>query len=157
ARLLTTTLFVALAAHIVPAHAQTIGPQPGSDMVLLPTGVFISPTAVPGASQQALIPSIPNWPANLAASEAIKSQLSPDGNTLAVITAGYNDTTLTDGSGLIAQFIFIFDVSGANRAAPKLKQTSRRRIRLRGSPGAATRPFMRPVGPTIMSLSTSAR
>jgi len=123
ARLLATTLFVASAAHIVPAHAQTFGPQPGSDVVLLPTGVFISPTAVPGASQQALIPSIPNWPANLAASEAIKSQLSPDGNTLAVITAGYNDTTLTDGSGLIAQFIFIFDVSGANRAAPKLKQT----------------------------------
>jgi hypothetical protein len=39
-------------------HARTIGQQPGSNMVLLPTGVFISPLAIPGASQQLLI----NWP-----------------------------------------------------------------------------------------------
>ncbi|MBO0753835.1 MAG: beta-propeller fold lactonase family protein, partial [Bradyrhizobiaceae bacterium] len=92
--------------------------------MLLPTGVFISPTIIPGSSQQPLIPQIPNWPANLAADEAVKSQLSPDGNTLAIITAGYNNVTLTNGAGgLRAQFIFIYDVSGANKAAPKLTQT----------------------------------
>jgi YVTN family beta-propeller protein len=124
ARLLATTLFVASAAQIVmPAHAQTIGPQPGSDMALLPTGVFISPTAIPGSNQQLLVPQVANWPANYAASGALKSQLSPDGHTLAVITAGYNDVTLTNGSELNTEFIFIYDVSGANKATPKLMQT----------------------------------
>jgi DNA-binding beta-propeller fold protein YncE len=123
ARLLATTVFVASAAHIVvPAYAQFMEPKPGSDMVLLPTGVFISPTAIPGSSQQLLIPQVPNWPANLAADEAVRSQLSPDGNTLAIITTGYNDITLTNGAGIKTQFIFVYDVSGANKAAPKLTQ-----------------------------------
>jgi hypothetical protein len=59
----------------------------------------------------------------LAASEAVKSQLSPDGNTLAIITSGYNLVTLTSGAGILTQFIFIYDVSGANKATPKLTQT----------------------------------
>jgi DNA-binding beta-propeller fold protein YncE len=91
-------------------------------MVLLPTGVFISPLAIPGASQQLLVPTIANWPTNLAADEAVKSALSPDGNTLAIITAGYNDVTLTNGAGIKTQFLFIYDVSGANKVSPKLTQ-----------------------------------
>jgi hypothetical protein len=53
ARLLVATLFVAPAAQIVmTVHAQTIGQQPGSNMVLLPTGVFMSPPAIPGPSHR---------------------------------------------------------------------------------------------------------
>ncbi|MCL2448540.1 MAG: hypothetical protein FWD17_06315, partial [Polyangiaceae bacterium] len=91
--------------------------------MLLPTGKFISPTAIPGSSRQVLVPQIANWPSNLAADEAVKSQLSPDGNTLAILTSGFNSVTLTDGTGSLKQFIFIYDVSGANKTAPKLMQT----------------------------------
>ncbi|MCL2450789.1 MAG: hypothetical protein FWD17_17745, partial [Polyangiaceae bacterium] len=123
-RILATTLFVAsVASVVVPADAQTVGPQPGTDRQLLPTGVYISPTAIPGSNQQTLIPQVASWPANIAASGAVKSKLSPDGNTLAVLTAGYNEVTLTDNSTLTVQFLFIFDVSRPNRATPKLVQT----------------------------------
>lgn len=123
ARLLATTLFVAPAAlFVVPAHAQSVTPQPNKMEMLQPTGVFISPTAIPGSSQQLLVPNIPNWPMNLAVSEAVKSQLSPDGNTLAIITAGYNLVNLTNGDEVVTQFIFIYDVSGANKSNPKLTQ-----------------------------------
>ncbi|MCL2449057.1 MAG: hypothetical protein FWD17_08930, partial [Polyangiaceae bacterium] len=122
-RILAATLFLAsVAPVIVPAHAQSTGSQPESLIKLLPTGVFVSPGAIPGSSQQALTPSIASWPAGFAASEAVKSALSPDGSTLAIVTAGYNDTTLTDGSELQTQFVFIYDVSGARKAAPQLAQ-----------------------------------
>ncbi|WP_232231970.1 bifunctional YncE family protein/alkaline phosphatase family protein [Burkholderia sp. WSM2230] len=95
-------------------------------MELLPTGQFISPRAIPGAVQQLLNPQLSAKPAQVV-SGAIKSQLSPDGNTLAVITAGYNtvytganNSTLDKADS--TQYIFIYDVSGGNRANPKLVQ-----------------------------------
>jgi hypothetical protein len=54
APLLATTLFVASAAQIaLPAHAQV-----ASNTELLPTGVFISPTAIPGSNEQTVVPMI---------------------------------------------------------------------------------------------------
>ncbi|WP_246279316.1 hypothetical protein [Paraburkholderia ultramafica] len=95
-------------------------------MELLPTGQFISPRAIPGAVQQLLNPQLSAKPTQVV-SGAIKSQLSPDGNTLAVITAGYNtvytganNSTLDNADS--TQYIFIYDVSGANKASPKLVQ-----------------------------------
>lgn len=124
ARFLAMALFVVPAAQVVtPVQAKSPGRQPGSGVIQLPTGAFVSPLAIPGSSRQPLIPTIADWPANLAASEAVKLALSPDGGTLAVITAGYNNVTLTNGAGILTQFIFIYDVSGANREAPQLTQT----------------------------------
>ncbi|WNC95027.1 bifunctional YncE family protein/alkaline phosphatase family protein [Paraburkholderia sp. FT54] len=95
-------------------------------MELLPTGQFISPRAIPGAVQQLLNPQLPAKSTQVV-SGAIKSQLSPDGNTLAVITAGYNtvytganNSTLDNADS--TQYIFIYDVSGANKASPRLVQ-----------------------------------
>src|SRR4029078_10243946 len=77
ARLLATNLLVASAAQIVmPAYSQG-----ASKTELLPTGVFISPTAIPASNQQTLVPMIANWPANYAARGGVTSQLSPDGQT----------------------------------------------------------------------------
>ncbi|HEY1216944.1 MAG TPA: hypothetical protein VGE93_25240, partial [Bryobacteraceae bacterium] len=97
--------------------------EPQSSMELLPTGQFISPKAIPGAVQQLLNPQLAAKPTQVI-SGAIKSQLSPDGNTLAVITAGYNtvytganNSTLDKADS--TQYIFLFDVSGANKANPK--------------------------------------
>ena len=53
------------------------------DGVLLPTGQFVTPTIVEDAVQQYLNPGLPAYP-NFVAGEAVRSQLSPDGSTLAV-------------------------------------------------------------------------
>ena len=55
----------------------------------LPSGQYITPTAISGAVQQLLNPGLPAYP-NFVAGEAVKSQLSPDGATLAILCAGQN-------------------------------------------------------------------
>jgi YVTN family beta-propeller protein len=90
----------------------------------LATGQFVTPTAVRGATQQFLNPHLPAYP-NFIAGEAVKSQLSPDGNTLAVLCAGQNSLDDVNGNldtAASTQFLFIYDVSGSNRQAPVLKQ-----------------------------------
>jgi YVTN family beta-propeller protein len=92
--------------------------------VRLATGQFITPTFIRGAVQQFLNPGLPAYP-NFVAGEAVRSQLSPDGATLAVITAGMNSLDKPDGTTDVAastQFIFIYDVAGANKTQPVLKQ-----------------------------------
>src|SRR5262245_19777627 len=49
----------------------------------LPTGQFVTPTALDDAVQQYLNPNLPAYP-DFVAGEAVRSQLSPDGSTLAV-------------------------------------------------------------------------
>jgi DNA-binding beta-propeller fold protein YncE len=88
------------------------------------TGQFITPTAVRGAVQQFLNPGLPAYP-DFIAGEAVRSQLSPDGTTLAILCAGQNSLDKADGTTDTAsstQFIFLYDVSGAHRDAPLLTQ-----------------------------------
>src|SRR5215470_11844465 len=91
---------------------------------ILPTGQFVTPTALEDAVQQYLNPGLPAYP-NFIAGEAVRSQLSPDGTTLAIITAGQNSLDKPDGTTDAAnstQFIFLYNVVGANRAKPALTQ-----------------------------------
>jgi DNA-binding beta-propeller fold protein YncE len=93
-------------------------------LVPLPTGQFVTPTALKDAVQQFLNPGLPDYP-NFVAGEAVRSQLSPDGSTLAIITAGQNSLYKTDGTVDAAnstQFIFLFNVEGANKSNPLLTQ-----------------------------------
>ena len=90
----------------------------------LPTGQFTTPLFVPGAVQQFLNPGFANYP-NFVAGGAIRSQLSPDGKTLAVLCAGQN--TLYDANGNTdkansTQYIFLYNVAGANEKNPVLIQ-----------------------------------
>ena len=90
----------------------------------LPTGQTITPTFVSGAVQQLLNPGLAAYP-DFVAGEAVRSQLSPDGTTLAVLCAGQNSLYQADGSVDVAhstQYLFLYDVSGAHRAKPALKQ-----------------------------------
>ena len=90
----------------------------------LATGQFITPTAIPGALQQPLNPGLAAYP-DFVAGEAVRSQLSPDGTTLAILCAGQNSLDKPDGTTDTAastQFIFLYDVSGAHRSAPVLTQ-----------------------------------
>ena len=93
----------------------------------LATGQYVTPTALRGSVQQALNPGLPDYP-NFVAGEAVRSQLSPDGTTLAVLCAGQNSLDASDGTLDVAnstQYIFLYDVSGANKQSPLLKQVLR--------------------------------
>ncbi|HET9831147.1 MAG TPA: bifunctional YncE family protein/alkaline phosphatase family protein [Vicinamibacterales bacterium] len=93
-------------------------------LIPLATGQFVTPTAVKDAVQQYLNPGLPSYP-DFIAGEAVRSQLSPDGSTLAVITAGQNSLYKPDGTVDVAnstQFIFLYNVEGANKARPALTQ-----------------------------------
>jgi len=93
-------------------------------LIPLATGQFVTPTAVKDAVQQFLNPGLPAYP-NFIAGEAVRSRLSPDGSTLAIITAGQNSLYKPDGTVDVAnstQFIFLYNVEGANRARPALIQ-----------------------------------
>jgi YVTN family beta-propeller protein len=89
-----------------------------------PPGLYITPTALANAVQQPLNPGLTNYP-NFVAGEAVKAVVSPDGNTLAILTAGMN--SLYDSTGVVdkaasTQFLFLYDVAGANKSSPALKQ-----------------------------------
>lgn len=90
----------------------------------LPTGQYTTPLAVPGAVQQFLNPGFADYP-NFVAGGAVRSRLSPDGTTLAVLCAGQN--TLYDSNGNVdhdhsTQYIFLYNVAGANQKHPVLTQ-----------------------------------
>jgi YVTN family beta-propeller protein len=112
---------LASAAHIVvPAYAQ-------APVMQTATGQLITPTAIPGAVQQELNPGLAGFP-NYAADEAVRSQLSPDGSTLAIITSGYNELSVLNSAmnGTVTvdktQYIFIYNVAGNNKTKPVLQQ-----------------------------------
>ncbi len=85
--------------------------QPKSQ--LLPTGMRITPLAAKGAVLQPLNPGLPSLP-NFVASMAVASAVSPDGNTLLVLTAGYNQNYDANGNTVPAtsnEYVFVYDIS----------------------------------------------
>ena len=110
-----------------------------------PPGLFITPTALKDAVQQDLKPGLllpyfsTNYP-NFVAGQAVKAVVSPDGTTLAILTAGMNSLYYPNNceppvppatnsclAGIVdksasTQFIFLYDISGANKTKPVLKQ-----------------------------------
>jgi len=98
-------------------------PRP-RDAQRLATGQYVTPLALHGSTQQFLNPGLPAYP-NFIAGEAVRSQLSPDGKTLAVLCAGQNSLVKADGTTDVdasTQFIFLYDVSGARKRSPVLTQ-----------------------------------
>src|ERR1700730_12500416 len=96
-----------------------------------PPGLYITPTALANAVQQPLNPGLANYP-NFAAGEAVKAVVSPDGKTLAILTAGMNSLYFpnpasasevgTIDKAASTQFLFLYDITGANKSKPVLKQ-----------------------------------
>jgi hypothetical protein len=104
-----------------------------------PPGLFITPTALKGAVQQNLKPALElsyfatNYP-NFVAGQAVKAVVSPDGTTLAILTAGMNSLYFPNNCepgatgcnvGVVdksasTQFIFLYDVTGTNKTKPAL-------------------------------------
>jgi DNA-binding beta-propeller fold protein YncE len=117
----------------VSVNAQRDHDQDGN-ATLTPPGLSITPTALPHAVQQELNPGLANYP-KFVAGEAIKAVVSPDGKTLAILTAGMNSLYYpnvgepstnpligTVDKTASTQFLFLYDVSGANKTSPVLKQ-----------------------------------
>ena len=119
---LDSVAFGLTAALVLASPSARAEPPPAPAQ--LATGQYISPAAVRGARQQFLNPGLPAYP-NFIAGEAVRSQLSPDGRTLAVLCAGQNSLYAPDGTvdtAASTQFIFLYDVGGAHREAPLLLQ-----------------------------------
>jgi DNA-binding beta-propeller fold protein YncE len=84
--------------------------EPGE---LLPTGVWITPAAAPGATFGPLNPGLPAFP-RFTAGQAVSTALSPDGKTLLILTSGYNRNY--DSAGRYApeaskEYVFVYDVA----------------------------------------------
>ena len=75
-----TRMFRSLSVLCIAALA-TLRAAQGADQTA--TGQYVTPTALPGAVQQFLNPHLAAYP-NFVAGEAVRSQLSPDGKTLAI-------------------------------------------------------------------------
>src|SRR4029077_9718306 len=104
------------------ANAQLV--NDGDEKSPTPPGLYITPTVLANAVQQPLNPGLANYP-NFVAGQAVKAVVSPDGKTMAILTAGMN--SLYDSSGNVdtaasTQFLFLYDVSNANKTSPVLKQ-----------------------------------
>src|SRR5262245_39844108 len=92
-------------------------------------GHYVTPTAPREAVQQFLNPKLPAYP-DFIAGEAVRSQLSPDGKTLAILCAGQNSLVLPNGgtdNANSTQFIFLYDVSGSHKQNPLLTQVIQQR------------------------------
>jgi len=80
---------------------------------LLPTGMRITPLAAKGATLKPLNPGLAEFP-NFVASMGVSSRVSPDGKTLLVVTAGYNQNYDSGGNtipGASNEYVFVYDIS----------------------------------------------
>lgn len=109
-RILCAMVFALLSlsdGEMVSAAAQTEGTQ-------LPTGAKITPTATRGASFERLNPGLPSLP-NFQAGQAVSTALNPAGDTLLILTSGYNRNRNRNSKGEFdpatsAEYVFIYDV-----------------------------------------------
>jgi len=109
-------------AEVSPTQAGNNG------QMALPTGQFVTPTFATGANLQFLNPGLANYPTHVVG-DAIKTAVSPDGKTLLVLTTGYNRLNTASGADVgkldvsaSNEYVFVFDISGANGAKPLQQQ-----------------------------------
>jgi YVTN family beta-propeller protein len=113
----SATVFAGLCA---PAGAQSNIGAPQS----MPSGQIITPLAPTGAVFSRLNPGLKDFP-SYTVGQAVKTVISPDGNTLLILTSGYN--RLNDDQGIRAdadsnEYVFVFDLTrGALRQTQALQ------------------------------------
>ncbi|HEV7675557.1 MAG TPA: bifunctional YncE family protein/alkaline phosphatase family protein, partial [Candidatus Angelobacter sp.] len=91
----------------------------------LPTGMSITPLAARGSTLQPLNPGLPDLP-DFTVDHPISTAISPDGNTLLILTSGYNRNNDAKGKaipGQTSEYIFVFDIAQA-------KPVQRRALRI---------------------------
>lgn len=122
-RALTGPLSLAASLGMITPLSADFTPIPGE---LLPTGARITPTVAPGAVFQPLNPDLPGRP-HFVAGQAVATAVSPDGNTLLIVTSGYNRNSNPDGSFAAAdsnEYVFVYDITGSAPAKRQVIQVS---------------------------------
>jgi YVTN family beta-propeller protein len=114
-------LLVALVVFLLHERA-VFAHKPGDvKSNLLPTGKRITPLAIRGVHIEALNPDLRNFPQYLAG-QAMSTAVDPAGNTLLILTSGFNrikdqnDKDIADAS---EEYVFVYDISGRE---PRKKQ-----------------------------------
>ena len=105
-KLLAAVLFALLAASAI---AQNDSAQPQR----MPSGQFITPLAPAGAVFSKLNPGLKDFP-SYTVGQAVKTTISPDGNTLLILTSGYNRLNDDQGNRVAAdsnEYVFVFDLT----------------------------------------------
>lgn len=83
-----------------------------SEEIPLPTGMMITPTAAKGSIFQPLNPGLADLPA-FTADHPVSTAVSPDGNTLLILTSGFNRNYDNAGKMVAAQsneYVFVYDI-----------------------------------------------
>jgi DNA-binding beta-propeller fold protein YncE len=91
-----------------------VHPDDDDDAQPLPMGVTVTPTAARGAIALALDPGLAAYP-NFRAGQPVLTAISPDGNTLLVLTSGYNINVTAEGArdaSNSGEYVFVYDISG---------------------------------------------
>jgi len=104
-----------------PAALRPLAALGAFEVLHLPTGADLTPTAAPGSRVLELDPHLDKH-ADFRAGYAVSLALSPDGATLALLTSGYNQLEDDRGEPLPttkAEYVFLYDVS---RGAPVEEQ-----------------------------------
>jgi len=87
----------------------------------LPTGKQITPTAAKGSVFEPLNPDLPPPFSKFVADHAVTTAASPDGNTLLILTSGYNRNRDAKGRPVASasnEYVFVYDIS----ASPPVKR-----------------------------------
>src|SRR6195256_3511664 len=94
----------------------------------IPTGVHITPSAAPGSSFRALNPGL-SFDPSFTVGQAVTTAISPDGNTLLILTSGFNSQNFTSGPNKgntkpdeANEYIFMFDISGRKAVQTQVLQ-----------------------------------
>ena len=90
----------------------------------IPTGMKITPTAAPGAVFEKLNPGLPNRP-EFVVDHAVDMVASPDGNTLLILTSGFNRNNGATGSRVPEEsneYVFVYDITGGNPVKKQVLQ-----------------------------------
>ncbi len=98
-----------LATLVASAVAQSNRSEPQT----MPSGQIITPLAPLGAAFSTLNPGLKDFP-GYTVGQAVKTAMSPDGNTLLVLTSGYNRLKNALGHQIAAdsnEYVFVFDLT----------------------------------------------
>lgn len=113
-----------------------LGAGAASAAEVTPTGQAITPDAARGAVFARLNPGLADRP-GFVAGQASALTLSPDGRTLLILTSGYNRNNGPDGKQIAAEsreYVFVYDVTGAEPALRQALQVANSYLGLAWSP-----------------------
>jgi DNA-binding beta-propeller fold protein YncE len=107
--------FIPLAALILAAIPAADAAPPASRSPrppIAPSGIRLTPTAAAGAAFVRLNPGLRDFP-HYVAGQAVTTTTSPDGNTLLILTSGYNQLRNRAAKVIAAdseEYVFVYDV-----------------------------------------------